>query len=97
MRNNDYTFTFPQEHETLSVFRMEWTEAGRRYRIFPVPEAGCWRIIKAREKGMVWDTIEEYDSLDATLESITSYRGPLAEEQTEELYQIIRETLANCS
>jgi hypothetical protein len=97
MKNNDYTLTFPAPAESLKDgFKMEWTEAGRRYRIYSNEEAAVWRVIRQRPKG-TWEVIEEYDCLDAALETITSYKGPLMEEETAELYEIIRDTLDNRS
>lgn len=93
MKNNDYTFDFPAPDESYKdVFNMVWTEAGRRYKIYSNEEASCWRLIRQRPSG-VWEVIEEYDSLSSALEVISSYTGP-CEEQTMELYEVIRETLS---
>ena len=71
---------------------MEWTEAGRRYRLYPNHDATCWRVIRKRPKG-TWETIEEYDTMYSALHAISCYKGP-CEEETKELYEVIRETLA---
>ena len=93
MTNTDYTFDFPAPDESYKdVFNMVWFEAGRRYKIYSNEEASCWRIIRQRPKG-TWEVIEEYDSLYNALYAISSYKGP-CEEETKELYEVIRETLS---
>ena len=93
MKNNDYTFDFPAPDESYKdVFNMVWYEAGRRYKIYSNEEAACWRVIRQRPKG-TWEVIEEYDSLYSALYAISSYKGP-CEEETKELYGVIRQTLA---
>jgi len=96
MTNTDYKFMFPTPDESCKdVFYMEWTEAGRRYKIYSNEEAACWRVIRQRPKG-TWEVIEEYDTLYNALYAISSYKGP-CEEETKELYGVIRQTLASQS
>jgi hypothetical protein len=96
MTNTDYKFTFPAPDESCKdVFNMEWTEAGRRYKIYSNEEAACWRIIRQRPKG-TWEVIEEYDTMYNALHAISCYKGP-CEEETKELYGVIRQTLASQS
>ncbi len=72
---------------------MVWFEAGRRYKLYWNSDARCWRIIRLREKGNIWETVEEYASLWWAFQGISCYKGP-CEEETQELYEVIRDTLA---
>jgi len=93
MKNTDYTFTFPTDSYDTNSFMMDWYEGGRRYRLYFNEDARAWRIVRQREKGTIYETVEEYASLWWALQGISCYKGP-CEEETMELYEVIRETLA---
>lgn len=93
MKNTDYTFTFPTDPKDIKDFMMDWYEGGRRYRLYFNEDARSWRIVRQREKGTVYETVEEYASLWWAFQGISAYAGP-CEEQTMELYEVIRETLS---
>jgi hypothetical protein len=97
MKNTDYTLDFPAPDESYKdVFNMVWFEAGRRYKLYWNSDAAAWRIVRQREKGNLWETVEEYASLWWALQGISCYKGP-CEEETKELYGVIRQTLASQS
>jgi len=93
MKNTDYKFTFPTDSYDTNSFMMDWYEGGRRYRLYFNEDARAWRIVRQREKGTIYETVEEYASLWWALQGISCYKGP-CEEETMELYEVIRETLA---
>ena len=93
MKNTDYTFTFPTDSKDTNSFTMDWYEGGRRYRLYYNDDERAWRIIRQRENGRHYETVEVYASLWWAFQGISCYKGP-CEEETMELYEVIRETLA---
>lgn len=71
---------------------MNWYEGGRLYRLYFNEDARAWRIVRQRKSG-VYETVEEYASLWWAFQGISCYKGP-CEEETMELFGVIRETLA---
>ena len=96
MKNTDYTFTFPTDSDDTKSFMMDWYEGGRRYRLYfndaPLPHNRGWHIIRQRDKGTTYETVEKYASLWWAFQGISCYKGP-CEEQTMELYEVLREIL----
>lgn len=93
MKNTDYAIAFPTDPKDPKEFMMDWYEGGRRYRLYFNEDARSWRIIRQRGKGTLYETVEEYASLWWALQGISCYTGP-CEEETMELYGLIRQTLA---
>ena len=90
MKYNDYIIHFGA-FPTID-FTMQWVEGGREYRLRKHVSANRWMVEK-EDNNAEWQCIEHYDTLEEALTNISSYTGP-CEEETMELYGLIRQTLA---
>jgi hypothetical protein len=89
MKYNDYTIYFGA-FPTVN-FEMRWVEGGREYRLCKHVSDNQWMVQKNGHD--VYQTMERYDTLEEAFINISSYTGP-CEEETMELYGLIRQTLA---
>jgi hypothetical protein len=89
MKYNDYTISFGA-FPTVN-FSMRWVEGGREYRLCKHVSDNQWMVQKNGHD--VYQTMERYDTLEEAFINISSYTGP-CEEETMELYGLIRQTLA---